>query len=110
VNVAAAFAQQSRPWTQRITVAKIQAAVADYYGIAHSSMREHDPRPEVSHKRQVAMYLACELTGQTLSSIAQKFDRDHSTVIYARREVEQRMKSDLRLAHDVELLREGLSG
>ncbi len=47
-------------------------------------------RPRVARARQLAMYLARELTALSLAEIAREFDRDHSTVLHAIRAVEQR--------------------
>ena len=91
-------------------VAHIQETVAAYYGIHPRSMTSQERRQKISHPRQVAIYLALELTGKPYSEIGRRFGgRDHTTVIYARRAVEQRMYADAEVLMDVETLRERLA-
>jgi chromosomal replication initiator protein len=60
----------------------------------------------VARPRQVAMYLAKQLTSRSLPEIGRKFGgRDHTTVMHAVKKVEQLSKSDAEFAEDVELLR-----
>jgi chromosomal replication initiator protein len=60
----------------------------------------------VARPRQVAMYLAKQLTSRSLPEIGRKFGgRDHTTVIHAVKKIEELSASDTALAEDVELLR-----
>ncbi len=60
----------------------------------------------VARPRQVAMYLAKQLTTRSLPEIGRKFGgRDHTTVIHAVRKIDELMLTDPALAEDVELLR-----
>ena len=58
--------------------------------------------------RQVAMYLAREIGGQSLPRIAVAFDRDHTTVLHACRKVEEMVEEDVELAATVRQLRKEL--
>jgi chromosomal replication initiator protein len=90
-------------------VAHIQAVVASYYRIGHNYMWSAQRGRDVAWPRQVAMYLSRELTPLSLPSIGKRFHRDHTTVMYAIKAVEQRMRDDLELADDIAVLRERLS-
>jgi chromosomal replication initiator protein len=60
----------------------------------------------VARPRQVAMYLAKQLTSRSLPEIGRKFGgRDHTTVIHAVKKIEELIELDSALAEDVELLR-----
>ena len=60
----------------------------------------------VARPRQVAMYLAKQLTPRSLPEIGRKFGgRDHTTVMHAVKKIEELIASDNSLAEDVELLR-----
>jgi chromosomal replication initiator protein len=60
----------------------------------------------VARPRQVAMYLAKQLTTRSLPEIGKKFGgRDHTTVMHAVRKIEELALADAALAEDVELLR-----
>ena len=48
----------------------------------------------ITQARQIAMYLLCEVHGQTTTSVGKFFSRDHSTVMYAIGKVKERMASD----------------
>ncbi|MEA2352889.1 MAG: chromosomal replication initiator protein [Thermoleophilaceae bacterium] len=66
----------------------IQAAAAAALDVPTESLLAHDRRPRVSLARQVAMYLARELTDQSLPAIGRHFGgRNHSTVLHAHRRI-----------------------
>ena len=66
-----------------------------------------DRRPAVARARKVAMYLARELTGQSLPEIGRGFGgRDHSTVLSAVRSIDTEVHRDPELAMTVESLRQ----
>ncbi len=87
----------TRSYGRTGTVREIQQAVCDFFGIEVDEIRSTSRSRRVSHPRQVAMYLSCELTGQSLPTIAAEFARDHSTVLYAR----DRIDSSMRVSDDV---------
>jgi hypothetical protein len=93
------------PAAPMLIVAHIQATVAAYYRIDVRYMKSAQRGFDVSHPRQVAMYLAAELTEKSLPSIGRCFNRDHTTVIYAIRAVRARMAADPELAMDVGYLK-----
>lgn len=94
-----------------ITISAIQNATAHAFRISPEKMREplnrglgkdgRNARP-YSHPRQVAMYLAADLTDHSLKRIGYYFGRrDHSTVIFAINEVEKRLQKDSNLCRKV---------
>lgn len=98
------------PSEPRLLVAHIQATVAAYYGIPPRHMTSERRDREFAHPRQVAMYLACEMTPKSTVSIGRLFGgRDHSTVLYAMKSVQRRMCSDAEFALDIRALRERLT-
>jgi hypothetical protein len=89
-------------------VAHIQAAVAAYYQIDVSAMTSS--RRTNAHPRQVAMYLASELTPKSLPDIGRRFGgRDHTTVMHACRAVKSRIAEDPEVALDVAFLKARLA-
>ncbi len=87
------------------TVRDIQSAVCEFYGVELAEIHSPARDRRVSHPRQVAMYLSCELTDQSLPAIAAEFERDHSTVVYARDRIDQAMAVEDDVKHSVEKLR-----
>jgi chromosomal replication initiator protein len=90
--------------------AHIAAVVAAYYDVSPRDITSDRKSRAVSRARQVAMYLAYELTPKSLPEIGARFSRDHTTVIYAIRAVQKRMIDDAEVAEDVRILRERLAG
>lgn len=86
-----------------VTVEEIQRAVSEYFGIPEDLIRAKTRKQEVVIARQVAMYIAKELTNSSLKTIGLHFGgRDHSTVIHAYQSVEDLMKTDDRYARTVQ--------
>lgn len=95
----------------RQRIAEIQATVAEYYEVAPIHMTSAQRRKSLSHPRQVAMYLASELTEFSLVNIGRHFgNRDHTTVIHAIKAVKHRAATNPKDFRDVAALREALEG
>lgn len=78
-----------------ITIEEIQRVVCDYLKIPEDLLRAKTRKQEVVNARQIAMYLAKELTNSSLKTIGLHFGgRDHSTVIHAYQTIEDSMKMD----------------
>jgi chromosomal replication initiator protein len=78
-----------------LTVEEIQRIVSDYYDIPNDLLRAKTRKQEVVIARQVAMFLAKDLTNCSLKTIGLNFGgRDHSTVIHAYQTVEEQIKID----------------
>lgn len=91
---------------KRVTIDDIQRKVAEHYGIRLSDMTSARRARAVARPRQVAMYLAKQLTPRSLPEIGKKFGgRDHTTVMHAVRRIEELKAADGAMADDVELLR-----
>lgn len=106
----AAIMASLRENARNAPVALIQGLVALHYGIPVEEMKSQRRARPVARPRQVAMYLAKQLTPQSLPEIGRRFGgRDHSTVIHACRQIERLSACDETIARDVEALREALS-
>ena len=88
-----------------IALGRIQDAVAAAAGLTREQLLSGSRTKRVSHARQLAMYLARELTGQSLARIAAGFGRDHSTVIHALRAVESRIEPGSEVERSLHTLR-----
>jgi chromosomal replication initiator protein len=94
-----------RAHQRRITIDEIQRKVSDHYRIRQSEMTSARRAREVARPRQIAMYLAKQLTPRSLPEIGRRFGgRDHTTVIHAVRQIEKLRKADAELDADVRLL------
>ena len=91
---------------RRVTIEEIQKRVAEHYHLRLSEMSSARRSRNVARPRQVAMYLAKQLTSRSLPEIGRKFgNRDHTTVMHACSRVAEIMGVDAGFAEDVELLR-----
>jgi len=91
---------------RRVTIEEIQKKVAEHYSIRLTDMSSARRSRAVARPRQVAMYLAKQLTSRSLPEIGRKFgNRDHTTVMHAVSRVGELMERDGTFAEDVELLR-----
>jgi chromosomal replication initiator protein len=95
-----------RAQDRRVTIEEIQKRVAEHYNIRLTDMSSARRARAVARPRQVAMYLAKQLTSRSLPEIGRKFgNRDHTTVMHACARVAELMQRDAAFAEDVELLR-----
>ena len=91
---------------RKVTIEEIQKKVAEHYSIRLTDMSSARRARAVARPRQVAMYLAKQLTSRSLPEIGRKFgNRDHTTVMHAVSRVTELMERDGTFAEDVELLR-----
>jgi chromosomal replication initiator protein len=95
-----------RAHDRRITIEEIQKRVAEHFNIRLADMHSARRARAVARPRQVAMYLAKQLTSRSLPEIGRKFGgRDHTTVMHAVKKVEQLRETDATFAEDIDLLR-----
>jgi chromosomal replication initiator protein len=96
---------------RRVTIEEIQKKVAEHFNIRMADMHSARRARAIARPRQVAMYLAKQLTSRSLPEIGRKFGgRDHTTVMHAVKKVEELRQSDVTFCEDVDLLRRMLEG
>jgi chromosomal replication initiator protein len=84
-----------RPSGGQPSVREVQEAAAAALGVELEALLARDRRPGVAFARQVAMYLARELTGGSYPAIGRSFGgRDHATVLHAHRKVADQIGSE----------------
>ncbi len=81
----------SDPGTMQISTAAIMAATAEYFETSVDELRGPGKTRALAQSRQIAMYLCRELTDLSLPKIGQAFGRDHTTVMYAEKEIRAEM-------------------
>jgi len=80
---------------KKITIELIQKKVAEYFDIRISDMKVKKRSKIIAYPRQIAMYLARELTGHSLPEIGERFGgRDHTTVLHAFEKIQGEAKSN----------------
>jgi chromosomal replication initiator protein len=87
------------------TIPEIQAAACEHFGLTSEELLSTARVTRIAWPRQVAMYLARELTGESLPAIAREFGgRDHTTVLHACRRTSARIAADASCREAVEKL------
>lgn len=87
------------------SITEIQAAVGEHFGLTPGELLSTARTPRISWPRQIAMYLARELTGESLPAIGRHFGgRDHTTVLHAWRRTAARIADDEQAREAVEKL------
>ncbi|MEQ1510674.1 MAG: chromosomal replication initiator protein DnaA, partial [Sphingopyxis sp.] len=106
----ARLAEVARGSRARVTIEEIQRAVCAHYRIDKSEMSSQRRVRAIARPRQVAMYLAKELTPRSFPEIGRRFGgRDHSTVIHAVRTIESLRQGDADLDTDIRRIRRALT-
>jgi chromosomal replication initiator protein len=98
-----------RTVSQPRSLTQIQDAACQHFGLSAEELLSASRTARVTWPRQVAMYLARELTTESLPAIGRHFGgRDHTTVLHALRRTEARIISDSSSREAVDTLRERL--
>ena len=96
---------------RQVSVENIQKAVADFYRIKVSDMYSKRRPANIARPRQIAMYLAKELTQKSLPEIGELFGgRDHTTVLHAFRKITQERVKNPDLNSELHVLEQTLKG
>ncbi|HHY91744.1 MAG TPA: chromosomal replication initiator protein DnaA [Firmicutes bacterium] len=98
---------ENRP--QPITIARIQSVVAEYFHLRPEDLRAKRRTRTVAGPRQIAMYLARELTDASLPKIGDEFGgRDHTTVLHGCEKIAATLQTDPNLRSTIKRLREAI--
>jgi chromosomal replication initiator protein len=96
---------------RQISVENIQKTVADFYKIKIADMYSKKRPASIARPRQIAMYLAKELTQKSLPEIGELFGgRDHTTVLHAVRKIGGERQLMMELNQQLHLLEQTLKG
>ena len=86
-----------------VTIEKIISEVARTYNVSPAEIRGMRRTANISSARQTAIYVVREITGMSMEDIGREFSgRDHSTIVYSLKAMEQNLENDRRLKETVE--------
>ncbi|HEY4112476.1 MAG TPA: chromosomal replication initiator protein DnaA [Rhizomicrobium sp.] len=95
---------------RKVAIEDIQRKTAEFYKLDPRDMHSKERSRRIARPRQVAMYLARELTQRSLPEIGRRFGgRDHTTILHACRQITKLCGSDQLLKQEVDFLRQLLS-
>lgn len=90
---------------RKVSVLVIQKVVAEHFGLKPNILRARKRSKDIAYPRQIAMYLARELTDLSLPSIGEEFGgRDHTTVLHACEKIREDISRNPQLAQEIEEL------
>jgi chromosomal replication initiator protein len=96
---------------RQISVENIQKTVADFFSIKVADMYSKRRPANIARPRQIAMYLAKELTQKSLPEIGELFGgRDHTTVLHAVRKITTERSKNPECNHELHVLEQTLKG
>lgn len=98
-----------RASSRKIDVEDIQKKVAEHYNVRVSELRGTRRAQAIARPRQIAMYLCKQLTSLSLPEIGRGFGgKDHTTVMYAVKKIEELMEDNTALVEDIRILKRSL--
>ena len=93
-----------------ITIDHIQRKTADFFAVKFSDMRAKNRTKAVAFPRQIAMYLARQLTHASLAEVGRAFGgKDHTTVIHAVEKIENLLQEDPKLRRTLDTLTQSIT-
>lgn len=93
-----------------VSVENIQKAVANHFNIKVSDLKSNRRHRHVARPRQLAMYLAKEMSTKSLLEIGEQFGgRDHTTVIHAHRQVKKFLQENSDFCEDYQIIKRQLT-
>jgi len=105
------FAMFEPRCTDYPSIKDIRAAVCKHYNLSLADMLSSRRTANIVRPRQVAIYLCKEFTPLSLMQIGRKFGgKDHTTVLHASRVIPERARTDAKLAQDIAILTEAITG
>ncbi|MDG3100792.1 chromosomal replication initiator protein DnaA [Streptococcus suis] len=94
--------KQTNPQNMVIPIEKIQIEVGNFYGVSLKELKGSKRVQHIVHARQVAMFLAREMTDNSLPKIGKEFgNRDHTTVMHAYNKIKTLLLDDENLEIEI---------
>jgi len=77
-----------------VSIDSIKKIVAKHYSLAIEDFTSSRRSESIAFPRQIAMYLACEMTELSLPEIGKAFEKDHSTVVHSRKRISRELEQN----------------
>lgn len=91
---------------KRLTIADVQKEIEEFYKVSHADLIGKKRSRNITHARQVAIYLCRQLLDLPFNDIGKKFGRDHSTVMYSVSNIEKKASENRELHEELEAIRQ----
>lgn len=102
---------QSRVHTKKkkVSAEDIQSLVAEKYSVKLSDIRGKSRKKDIVIPRQISMYLCREILNVSLVTIANEFNRDHTTIMHGYEKIEKEMQEDDNFRQEIEEIKKELT-
>ena len=91
-----------------LTIERVAKAVGEFYGVSISDFLSSSRNQRVSSARHVAVYLSRELTQKSFESIAEYFNKKHTTMLYSYEKIKEELRVNKELDRTVAEIRSSL--
>jgi chromosomal replication initiator protein len=93
-----------------VTIDHIQRKTAEFFAVKLSDMRAKNRTKAIAFPRQIAMFLARQLTHSSLAEVGRAFGgKDHTTVIHAVEKIESLLQEDPKLRRTIDTLTQAIT-
>jgi len=89
---------------KKVHIGDIQKITAEFYGLTVADLKSTRRERRIARPRQLAMYLAKQMTTLSLPDIAMHFGRDHTTIMHAVKQIDYLLQTDAQLAKETQVL------
>ena len=93
-----------------ISIEKVAQTVADYYNVTLADFKSSSRNQKVSGSRHIAVYLSREITEKSFESIAEFFNKKHTTMLYSYDKIKEELKTNNELDHAINELKSKIKG
>lgn len=94
---------------QKISVEQILKSVAAIFQVRVSDLKGSTRTKEVALPRQVAMYLACKMINESLQMLGSAFNKTHSTILHACKNIEKKLMADETLRRQISMVERNIN-
>ena len=94
----------SSPKQSNLSIDTIIKVIAEEYGLSSSDVKGKKRTKNVIMPRQIAMYIAREITEFSTTEIGAEFGRDHTTVVHSCQKIEEAIQADSKFDSKIQLL------
>ncbi len=91
-----------------ISIDDVIKAVANHYNLSFADVKGKKRTKNIMMPRQIAMYIAREMTEYSTTELGAEFNKDHTTVMHACQKIEEAIKNDSQLESNIELIMRSL--
>lgn len=79
---------------KKINIESIAKTVCEYFDVSEFDMKSAARNQKIAHSRQIAVYLAREITQQSFVNIANFFNKKHPTILFSYEKIKEELKTD----------------